>query len=275
MTDIVERPKSIFNRTSAEVIQPYEPEGPGLSPDQFRVQLETMLANQDGAAHEFVKAVYVGTAPRERVTGFAADLHALVVRGAALDGLVAFAGDWHGLDMVVRLTHPVAVAFGYWDVGPTASTTIADATLDLAAGLGLDRKDVIQREPSTPVAMWLRMREAWAQQGLEAALATSAPQFQWAQAGSALAEGLVGHYGVSEEAAVVLHRMARVNEIVSRDWLAILTDVARSRYHQRVILRALRESISLWAYVWRQWMNGDAAPLTATLNTTRSQKDDK
>lgn len=249
MTAVHERPPTVFNLSSAAVTEPYVAEGAGRPPEEFGTMLEALVDSFISDSSPTVASIAEGELPRPALARFVADLHPLIARAGTIDGQVAVTGDWHGLETVVRLTHPEAVVYGYWQ----DDHSVLDRLLDLAESLGEDREETRRREPSAEVGMYLRMREVWAQSGFEVALASTFPEGEWRVVADALADGLVRHYGVPEEAAGALRALAAIDSLRARDRPAILVDVARSAYHQRAIVRAVRESFSVWRYMWDQW----------------------
>lgn len=247
---LYERPANIYNRDAPGLPLPYEIGGPGADPDTFRAQIQAVLDSCATTERAFVEGVAEGTLERDVVAAWARELCIYVHVLGTLDGVVAKAGEWLGFDLVIRLGQPMALNFGYWDGG----LPFAEQLVPLARALGLTEEILLPgSQPGLVLQGYLRVRESMGHGGLEVALASTFPESEWSRLSPVLCRGLTDHYGIPEAAVDILARLPELDQVRAEDRMNILGDIARSRAQQRAVLRATKESLSTWSFLWDSW----------------------
>lgn len=253
---LFERPTKIYNRDAPGLPGPYTAMGPGADPDEFEAQLQAVLDSCDNTGGAFVSGVAGGTLERDLVTAWARDLCIYVHTLGTLDGIVSKAGEWYGFDVVIRLGQAMALNFGYWDGG----LPFAERLSALARELGVTEEIPLPGSPPGLVLQsYLRVRESVELGGFEVALASTFPEAEWSRLSPVLCQGLTEHYGVSAAAVETLARLPELDEVRAQDRMNLLRDIARSRAQQRAVLRATKESLSIWTFLWDAWANPPAS----------------
>ena len=84
-------------------------------------------------------------------------------------------------------------------------------------------------------------------------VATMLVDAQWREVAPALARGLEDHYAVPAEALACFGILEKLPGHRASEIPALLREIARSAYHQKVVDHALRETLTLWDYLWVGW----------------------
>jgi len=259
------RPTSVFNATSKVLTGPFVTEGPGDTPEVFAAKLAKLRAEYGTPYVAFANAIRAGKVDRAAVAAFTGDLAMLMRRVATIEGVVAFTADPYGVDLVCRLTHPMAVAYGYWKLD---RPPLVDRLAALAAEFGWKNEAILHGEPSLAVDVYLRLREALAPSSIEGAIASSAPESEWASVVGPLSEGLRQHYGASPEGCAAVTAIAEMDEHRGPERFAMVAEFARSARQQRAAVRAVREAYTCWNYMWQYWA-GEKSDVRLNMTSNR------
>ena len=243
--------------TNPESMFRHKPVGSPQSEDDFGSCVDAMVAARPAANSEFVRSVAAGVASIEAVRVFAQDLRAIAKDLPLIQGEIASRAALHGVDTVILLSHGATLAFGYQSHPP-----LVDLADRFANAVGV--VDPPGWEPTLATTAYLVCVRSLGLEWMEAGITTMLVDRDWADAAAALASGLRDHYGISVDDLACLSALADFSGPRTRAVPALLSEIARSAYHQKLVLHALRETVTLWTNLWDSWASdSDVIPATS------------
>jgi hypothetical protein len=225
------------------------PHGPGASEADFWQEVEALLAQRPAVDAAFVAAVADGSALLESIREFAHDLRALARDLPLIQGEIASRAALHGTNTVILLSQGATLAFGYQEQPP-----LVELVEKFAKAVGVERSP--DEEPSLPASAFLVCVRSLGLEWFEAGVATMLVDRDWSRAAPALRAGLERHYGIVASDLACFDVLAALPGDRATQVPVLLREIARSAYHQHVVTHAVRETVTLWNYLWDGWAPG-------------------
>ncbi len=222
----------------------------GIPVPEFWAKMEGLLRAKSAASSPFVKAVADGTAPREAVQRFARDLPLIARDLPLIEGEIASRASLHGVNTVILLSYGSTLAFGYNGFAPL--TELAER---FAQAMGVNSST---GQASRRTTVFLACVRSLGLEWLEAGVAATSIDAQWAEVAKVLKAGLQKHYGVPVEALACFDALAAFDGPRTTERPLMLQELAQSGYHQYVVTHAIRESTGVWRHMWDGWLSRPA-----------------
>jgi hypothetical protein len=221
--------------------------------DAFWAEMEGLLAAKSALASPFVQQVVDGSAPRESLQRFARDLCVLASELPLIEGEIASRAALHGVDTVILLSYGTTLAFGYATpaFGFSGRAPLPELTQRLAQALGVPDAGAASRRASIFLSCMRSLGLEW----LEAGVAATSIDSQWAALAPRLKSGLREHYAVPEQALECFDAWGAFDGPRTTERPLLLKELGQSGYHQYVITHAIRESSSVWRHMWDGWLS--------------------
>jgi len=215
----------------------------------FWQSVEKRLAEGSAAKSAFVRTVADGSAPIESVREFAHDLRTLCRELPLIQGEIASRAALHGIDTVILLSEGATLAFGYQGEPP-----LGELVERFATAVGSERPH--DEAPALPTSAFLTCVRSLGLEGLEGGVATMLVDDEWRTIAPMLAKGLEEHYAIPASELACFAVLERYSGHRSTEVPALLREIARSAYHQKLVEHGLRETLTVWGYLWEGWAMG-------------------
>ena len=239
----------------ADELQPKE-WGLGADFEDWWPKIESRLAKFSAVDSPFVLAVSEGTAPRPAIDRFVKDLVLLAKEIPLHESRIAARVEHHGENSVLIMASATALGLGYagFPYMPDLARTLASAW-----GIGAEESATHELSPWAKAYLnGLYYFGRYAEMGVAATLVDA----QWEAITVRLRAGLTKHYGVADEHMTVFEALAAMDRPRIEKRPLILKDMARTAYHQFMVLRAVKSISSLWRRMWDAWLDPDLNGLT-------------
>lgn len=228
----------------------FRPRAKAVPVPEFWTRMEGLLRAKSAVDSPFVKAIADGTAPRESVQRFARDL-CLIARDLPLiEGEIASRASLHGVNTVILLSYGSTLAFGYNGFAPL--TELAEK---FAQAMGVNSTTGAASRRTT---VFLACIRSLGLEWLEAGVAATSIDAQWADVAKVLKAGLQKHYGIAAESLACFDALAAFDGPRTSERPLMLQELAQSGYHQYVVTHAIRESTAVWRHMWDGWLSRPA-----------------
>jgi hypothetical protein len=238
--------------------------GAGRPFEEWWPEIERRLEQFSAVRSPFVEGVLAGSLPRAQLDLFVKDLVILAKDIPLHESRIAAAGDFHGENTVLIMSHGPALGLGY-----AGFRFLPDLAREFAGAWSQSPKDLEGHSLSRWPNAFLNTLYDYGRH-TEMGIAATLVDAQWEEIARKLRQGFVRHYGVPEDRTEVFDAFAAMDGPRTRMRPEILRDLAQTAYHQSIVRKAVVTTSSLWRRMWDAWADPELCGLTFAPETARA-----